>query len=148
MDRSPATDAVVETAAKYFYFSSLSEQSSFAASLKALTDLKHNGWLGPEHKARWIQTLSKWKPRLRTLRSKAWIASSKEAGFILPPDLDINVWMTFLGNGEPTEVEAVLLSKILGFSDDDIAEGLGVTAGTVRYRIGRGLRHLGGYLES
>jgi DNA-directed RNA polymerase specialized sigma24 family protein len=141
-------DAVVETAAKYFYFSSLSEQSSFAASLKALTDLKHNGWLGSEHKSKWIQVLSKWKPRLRGLRSKAWIASAKEAGFILPPDLDINVWMSFLGNGEPTEVEAVLLSKILGFSDDEIAEGLGVTAGTVRYRIGRGLRHLGGYLES
>jgi hypothetical protein len=139
---------VVETAARYFYFSSLSEQSSFAASLKALTDLKHNGWLGIEHKARWIQVLSKWKPRVRSLRSKTWIASSKEAGFILPPDLDINVWMTFLGNGEPTEVEAVLLSKILEFSDNEIADGLGVTAGTVRYRIGRGLRHLGGYLES
>ncbi len=53
-----------------------------------------------------------------------------------------------LSNGEPSEVEAVLLSKILGFSDNEIAEGLGVTSGTVRYRIGRGLRHLGGYLES
>ena len=92
--------------------------------------------------------LSKWKPRLRSLRSKAWVANAKEAGFILPPELDINVWMSFVGQGEPTEVEAVLLSKILGFSDEDIAEGLGVTAGTVRYRIGRGLRHLGGYLES
>lgn len=148
MEEAAATDAVVETAAKYFYFSSLSEQSSFAASLKALTDLKHKGWLGPEHKSRWIQVLSKWKPRLRSLRSRAWVATVKEAGFILPPDLDINVWMSFLGNGEPTEVEAVLLSKILGFSDADIAEGLGVTTGTVRYRVGRGLRHLGGYLES
>jgi len=141
-------DAVVETAAKYFYFSCLSEQSSFAASLKALADLKNNGWLGPEHKERWIQVLSKWKPRLRTLRSKTWVATARESGFILPPDLDINVWMSFLGNGEPTEVEAVLLSKILGFSDDEIAVGLGVTTGTVRYRVGRGLRHLGGFLES
>lgn len=143
-----ATDQVVETAAKYFYFSSLSEQSSFAASLKALTELKHNGWLELEYKSKWIQVLSKWKPRLRGLRSKAWVASAKEAGFLLPPDLDINVWMTFLGSGEPSEVEAVLLSKILGFSDDEIALGLGVTTGTVRYRIGRGLRHLGAYLES
>lgn len=141
-------DAVVETAAKYFYFSSLSEQSSFAASLKALADLKHNDWLGPEHKARWIEVFSKWKPRLRSLRSRAWVANAKEAGFSFPAEIDINVWMSFLGNGEPTEVEAVLLSKILEFSDDDIAQGLGVTSGTVRYRVGRGLRHLGGFLES
>lgn len=148
MENAPATDAVVETAAKYFYFSSLSEQASFAAALKALADLKTNGWLGVEHKSKWIQILSKWRIRLRSLKSKAWIASAKDAGFVLPPELDINVWMTFLGNGEPTEVEAVLLSKILGFSDEDIAAGLQVTVGTVRYRIGRGLRHLGGYLES
>lgn len=143
-----ASEAVVETAAKYFYFSSLSEQSSFAASLKALADLENNGWLETKHKSKWIQVLSKWRTRLRSVRSKAWVASAKEAAFIFPAGLDINVWMSFLGSGEPTEVEAVLLSHILGFTDEEIAEGLGVTTGTVRYRVGRGLRHLGGYLES
>ncbi len=136
--------SVIDTVAKYFYFSSLDEQISFTASLKALTDLKHNDWLDFQHRARWVQVLSKWKPRLKSMRGKA---SAVEKGFVLPKDFDLNSWTSFLAAGESTEVEAVLFSKILNFSEEEIADGLGVTTGTVRYRVGRGLRHLGGYLE-
>jgi DNA-directed RNA polymerase specialized sigma24 family protein len=139
---------VIDMVAKYFFFCSLDEQVSFTASLKALTELKHNDWLGGKDRSRWVQVLSKWKPKLKSLRGKQWAHSPVEHGFSLPKDFDLNAWNHFLNSGEATEVEAVLFSRILNFTEDEIADGLGVTAGTVRYRVGRGLRHLGGYLES
>jgi DNA-directed RNA polymerase specialized sigma24 family protein len=140
-----ASRAVIDTVAKYFYFVSLDEHMSFTASLKALTDLKHNDWLDRRHRSRWVQVLSKWKLKLGSLKGKAW--SENSHGFSPPKDFDLQVWAGFLQTGEATEIEAVLFSKILNFSEEEIAEGLGVTTGTVRYRVGRGLRHLGGYIE-
>lgn len=71
-----------------------------------------------------------------------------EKGFVFPVGFDLSLWISFQSAGDPKEVEAVLLSKVLGFTDDEIAQGLQVTPGTVRYRVGRGLRQLGGYIES
>lgn len=132
--------------AKYFYFTCLDEQVSFSASLKALSELKANGWLS-DH-SRWIQTLSKWKPKLKQMRGRAWPDFSTQRGFAFDPGFDMGAWSNFVNTGEPSEIEAVLFSQILGFRDGEIAMGLGVTVGTVRYRVGRGLRHLGGFLES
>ncbi len=145
VEPSAIKPSVIDTVAKYFYFLCLDEQLSFSASLKALADLRNNGWL--EDKPRWVQTLSKWKLRLKQLRGRPWPGFPEERGFSLPPDFELDAWSVFLSSAEPSEVEAVLLARILGFKDEEIARGLGVTVGTVRYRIGRGLRHLGGHLE-
>lgn len=138
--------SVVDTVAKYFYFFCLDEQVSFTASLKALSELRATG--GLNDRSRWIQTLRKWRPRLKQLRGRAWPDFSNQRGFAFSQDFDMGAWTNFVNTGEPSEVEAVLLSQILGFRDGEIAMGLGCTVGTVRYRVGRGLRQLGGFLES
>lgn len=139
---------VIETVAKYFFFSALDERVSFAASLKVLAELKTKNWIDSSHRARWVETLTKWKPRLATIKPRAWTDTPSDRGFVLPGEVDVSLWASFSTSVEPTEVEAVLLSQVLAFTDEEIATGLGVTIGTVRYRVGRGLRHLGGYVES
>ena len=134
---------VIDTVAKYFYYSCLDEQVSFSASLKTLSEIRANGWM--KDRSRWVQVLSKWKPRLKQMRGKSF---GPNPGIEFESEFDLTAWSNFMTTAEPTEVEAVLLSKILGFRDGEIAQGLGITVGTVRYRVGRGLRHLGGYLES
>jgi hypothetical protein len=140
--------SVIETVAKYFYFFSLDEQITFSASLKALAEIKSNDWLDLKFRSEWIAVLTKWKPRLQYLHKKKWTGFPDEKGISVPKNLDINGWNHFVNNADQVEVEAVLLSRILGFSDQEIAQGLAVSQGTVRYRVGRGLRHLGGFLES
>ena len=71
--------SVIDTVAKYFYFSSLDEQLSFTASLKALSELKSKGWLA--ERSRWVQILSKWKPQLKQLRGRAWPEFKTQRGF-------------------------------------------------------------------
>ncbi|MGE3682470.1 MAG: sigma factor-like helix-turn-helix DNA-binding protein [Bdellovibrionales bacterium] len=143
----PITDSVIDTVAKYFYFSCLDEQVSFAASLRVLSELRGKNQLEIKHRDRWVEVLAKWKQRLPSLHGRAWADKRDQRGFQIPPGFDMGAWMTFIASCEPTEVEAVLLSRLLGFNDEEIAAGLGVTVGTVRYRVGRGLRHLGGFLE-
>lgn len=140
--------SVIETVAKYFFFSCLDEKQSFSASLRVLADLKRNDHLGADHRAQWIATLTKWRSWLNSVPPKDWSPFAEDKGMETPAGIDLHAWSHFLANAEPSEVEAVLFSKILRFSDEDIAAGLSVTVGTVRYRVGRGLRHLGGYIES
>ena len=139
---------VIETVAKYFFFSALDERVSFAASLKVLAEIKSKNWLSEAHRARWVETLTKFKPHLAQVKPRAWSAQSTERGFTLPGEVDVSLWAAFQSSVDPSEVEAVLLSQVLAFTDDEIANGLKVSVGTVRYRVGRGLRHLGGYVES
>lgn len=140
--------SVIETVAKYFYFTSLSEQMTFACSFRVLGELKAQGWMEPGHRDRWVKVLSKWRLKMHKVGPRAWTHLPNERAFTIPDRFNMPAWQNFVENGDPGEVEAVLLSRILGFSDDEIADGLDVTRGTVRYRVGRGLRHLGGYLES
>lgn len=143
----PLTESVIETVAKYFFFTALDERVSFAASLRVLAELKSKNWIDGAHRWRWVETLTKWKSRLGTIKPRAWSDAATDRGFVLPAEVDVSLWASFSTSVEPTEVEAVLLSQVLAFTDDEIAAGLGVTVGTVRYRVGRGLRHLGGYVE-
>jgi len=140
--------SVAEAVVKYFFFLSFDEQISFAASLKVLGELKAGNRLDNDHRSHWVQTVHKWKPRLKKMRGRVWSESPTVPGFILPKDLEVASWVSFMSAAEAEEVEAVLLSRVLGFSDAEISQGLDVTEGTVRYRVGRGLRHLGGYIES
>jgi hypothetical protein len=140
--------SVTDAAAKYFYFISLNERLSFSASLKVLAELKSQNRLDREHRGHWVQTLHKWRSKLAALKPRTWTESPSEKGFLFPDHVDLAGWTSFAHTANFDEVEAVLLSRILGFSDVEISQGLGVTVGTVRYRVGRGLRHLGGYIES
>lgn len=148
MDPALVDPGPMDTIAKYFFFTALDDRISFTASLKVLSELKSKNWLDQSHRARWIQVLTKWKLRVREFKAKDWANTSASAkGFNYPGGLDLSLWISFQSAGKPDEVEAVLLSKILKFSDQEIAEGLNVTTGTVRYRVGRGVRHLGAYVE-
>jgi DNA-directed RNA polymerase specialized sigma24 family protein len=140
--------SVIATVAKYFFFTALDERVGFAASLKVLSELKANNWLDDRHRDRWIELLSRHKLRLRPRDMGEWSAPAGESAFSFSGEIDLSLWVSFQTSAPPEEVEAVLLSKLLGFTDEEIAAGLKVTVGTVRYRTGRGLRHLGGYLDS
>ena len=140
--------SAVDVVAKYFFFHSLDEQISFAASLKTVGDLRARGRMGDAFRPEWIRTLVKGRASLKGLRGRPWPDFSRQPGFLLPDDFDLVAWSHFLSTADASEVDAVLFSKILGFTDEEIAAALDVTLGTVRYRVGRGLRHLGGYLES
>lgn len=144
---SAGETAVTDAVAKYFFFLCFDERLSFSAGLSVLNDLKVRNRLDIEHRSHWVQALHLMKPKLTRVRPRNWSETPTQQGFILPGDFDLSAWVSYMNAADPDEVEALLFSRILAFSDREIAQGLGVTEGTVRYRVGRGLRHLGGYVE-
>ena len=59
------------------------------------------------------------------------------------PSIDLEPWCDFLRETEDEVVLVVILSKILLFKDEDIAKAMKISIGTVKYRLGYGLRCLG-----
>jgi hypothetical protein len=55
-------------------------------------------------------------------------------------------WFEFRKHADREELSAVLWTKILGVSEEALAQAQSLTLGTVRFRVGRGLKHLGQYI--
>ena len=86
--------------------------------------------------------------------NKAWqkfsLSKGKEVhrmpdvpGWQVPKTIDFGLWQEFSRKAEKNELLALVWSQILGFSDEDIAQGLNSSRGTIRHRVGRALRELG-----
>jgi hypothetical protein len=69
-------------------------------------------------------------------------ARAKAAKWQIPKQVDLGPWRQFQKEGDWNEITAVIWNQILEFKTENIALGLEVTTGTVRYRAGHGLRQL------
>ena len=88
-------------------------------------------------------------PKLRPSAPAPVVGVAARKGFLWPDEFDISrLGVVYHVRWIRVRWKPFYFRAFLGFSDQEIAAGLGVTAGTVRYRVGRGLRHLGGYIES
>lgn len=62
---------------------------------------------------------------------------------ILPANSNFGPWFEFQKIADEKDFVAVLYSKILTLPDEEIATGLGVSVGSIRYRVSNGLKNLG-----
>lgn len=69
---------------------------------------------------------------------------SLHSAWQLPEGFDLGPWREFHKNATSEELVTLIWSQILGLSEEDIAAGLSLPEGTVRYRLGRALNKLGG----
>lgn len=139
--------AQAKSIALFFFFCFLDEATAYHATAKTIKKLRgrlERSEVPPDKVAtNLVYTMySEWK-KLRHWKSKGRPSVSYESGWLLPEGIDLGPWKQFQKNSENEEFLAVIWSRILGLSDEDISEGLGVTTGTVRHRVGRGLRVLG-----
>jgi len=63
--------------------------------------------------------------------------------WVLPPALDISIWTRYQKDSADEDIMALLFSLVLGVSDQDLADGFQTSVGTIRYRLGKGVRQLG-----
>lgn len=64
--------------------------------------------------------------------------------WIVPLSLELGPWREFQKNATADEIVSLVWSKVLNISEEKIAEALAISSGTIRYRLGRALRKLGG----
>lgn len=63
--------------------------------------------------------------------------------WVVPPKIDLTVWTRYQKDAPDEDIMTVLFSLVLGISDDDLAEGFQTSTGTIRYRLGKGVRQIG-----
>jgi hypothetical protein len=68
---------------------------------------------------------------------------NQKSKYILPPGISFGAWKQFHKESAQEDLIAIIWSRIIGVEEGKIAQGLGLTTGTVKYRIGKGLRQLG-----
>lgn len=135
----------VRSIALFFFFAFLDDRRALEASAQAIANYKNKKKKKSQHKDAVLivmSTFAIWsKHHLKLNRGNPNF--SAESGWNIPPDLDLGPWREFQKLATQDELLAVIWSKVLGLSDKNIAEGLGISEGTVRYRLGRALRKLG-----
>lgn len=135
----------VRAIALFFYFAFLDDRRAIEASTHALAmcqeklnrnqDLRHNVAIVASTQNIWNRY------KVKMIRGKP--NTSVESGWLIPSGVDLGPWREFQKNSAQDELLTVIWSKVLKISDQDISEGLGITQGTIRYRLGRALRKLG-----
>jgi DNA-directed RNA polymerase specialized sigma24 family protein len=137
----------VKAIALFFFFSMLDEKRAIHASAEAFEVCLRKIEKNPEidKKALLVLATEKiWKQHRRKL-IRGRPQYSLDSGWKLPDNLDLGLWKEFQKSAPEEELLALIWSRILGFSDQEVSAGLGVTEGTVRFRVGRALRKLGSF---
>lgn len=69
--------------------------------------------------------------------------TTPETAWKIPSGLDISIWARYQKDAPDEDIMALLFSLVLKISDDELAEGFQTSIGTIRYRLGKGVRQLG-----
>ena len=142
------SDADTRAIALFFLFSLMEEKVALHAAHKTVAHLKsHTAPDAEVDRDDLIGVLRKMFDQHRKLAPRNQTSAPPDTAWKLPPGMDASAWSKFQKEAGENEIIAVTLSRLLSFSDEDIAAGLGISLGSARYRIGKGVRQLGAILK-
>ncbi len=136
----------IRALALFFFFALLDDRKAIECSVQSMMICQERKKRNPNIKnsVAVIYATSKIWDEVHLKFQRGLPNSSMESGWLVPADLDLGSWREFQKNATNDELQSVIWSKILNYSDLDISEALGLTVGTVRYRLARAYRKLGG----
>jgi hypothetical protein len=138
----------LETIATFFFFAFLDEAVATENALKTAAQFKARlqkrpGATGHEMQSLVVHLTNNAYQSHRKNLAKGHSLLSGEGGWLVPEGVDLSSWKQFHKEAPDNEMLVVLWSQVLGLPDQAISEGIGVTVGTVRYRVGHALQKLG-----
>lgn len=147
------TDFQVQAVSLFFFFSLKEKLNSNYATWATLTQCKKHfrkndpTKINDEEKQAYVvySTYKNWKKysKAKKFDTEEGPHIVIESMFYLPDDIHLGAWNEFMKDSKEDEMLLVIWSKILNISDAAIARGLGLTEGTIRYRVANGLKKLG-----
>lgn len=139
------SDSDVRAISLFFYFVFLDDRKAQeAAGIATDLFLKRSKKIGNSPTGSLIVSCTNqvWqKMRTKIVRGRPTL--SGETGWHPPQGLSLAPWREFQKAAPEEELIALTWSRILRIPDSEIAKGLETSVGTVRYRVGKGLHHLG-----
>lgn len=135
----------------FFLLGFMEERVAIAAASRAIAQLKAEFSDGSSKESEQkrvpvndiiLACRSSWKSHRKQI-PRNQVMETPETAWVVPSNLNIDVWSRYQKDAPDEDVMALLFSLVLGFSDDDLAEGFQTSVGTIRYRLGKGVRQLG-----
>jgi hypothetical protein len=134
--------------ALFFLLSLMDEKQALQAAHKSIAQLKAmNSIDGHDDRADVARVLRKMFDIHRKQLSRNRPTEMSEKVLAFPAGTDFATWQKFYRTSSDAEVTAVILTRILGYPEVAVAEGFNVSAGTMKYRVAKGVRQLGAVLS-
>lgn len=140
-----ANEQLIKEISLFFFFSLLDEEKAFSAAQKTWFSYQDLRKKHPQIKESvlvikaasvvWRQLSSKFQ------KGRPYL--TKDAGWQWPSDLNMGPWMEFQKRSSSDELMTTIWCYIIGYSEPDVAAGLGLSEGTLRFRLGRAIRKIG-----
>ncbi len=129
----------------FFFFVTLNEQRTKELAQKSwfwcLDKKKHNPNMNSEHIV--LLSLHKiWKDLQKEPRT-GLTSFSEEAGWMIPPNIRLEPWKEFQKTASSEEIFITVVALILKFSESILTDVLGLSSGTIRYRLAKTSRKIG-----
>lgn len=134
--------------ALFYLLSLMDEKLALSAAHKSIAQLKAIKPLedGTHDRVEVARILRKGFDAHRKMLSRNRPTEMSEGVLRFPEGTDLATWQKFYRSSSDGEVTAVVLTRILGYAEAEVAEGFNVSAGTMKYRVAKGIRQLGGML--
>lgn len=134
----------------FFFFTLLDDMKAVEAASQAsdLYQLKIKRKQSTSGNVLLIQVIDEVWHKMRARFQRGRPHYSTNSGWVIPENIQMGPWKEFQKLSSEDELIAVTLNLILEFKEDEVASALGITTGTLRYRLGRALRKLGGLSNS
>jgi hypothetical protein len=142
-------ELAIRDIALFFFFCLLDEEKAYGFSAQAADEYHELKRRFPTEKTQVLVVKSThrvWKKQEKKFE-KGRPQITQQMGWTWPSDLNFGPWMEFQKNSVTDEFIISVWSFFLKYSDQEIASGLEMTNGTVRYRLGHALKKLGTYVQ-
>ncbi|GIL18173.1 MAG: hypothetical protein BroJett040_19240 [Oligoflexia bacterium] len=143
-------DSEVRLIGLFFFFALLDDAKAIEAASQAtdLYQLKIKRKPDPNTNILIIQSTQAIWEKVKGRFQRGRPQYSADAGWILPETLDMGPWKEFQKSAPEDELLAVIWRLLLQIPEEDVSQALGISSGTLRYRLGRALRKLGGFSQA
>ncbi len=140
------SDEQVRRIALFFFLSLMDEKAALQASDKAVAQLKSKNESALDDQAL-IRVLWQNFEQSAKQMDRRPARGAPETSWASSSPVSFRPWIKFHQEAGKNELVAVLLSRVLGFKEESIASGLGVSLGTARHRISKGMRLLSAHVK-
>ena len=135
--------------ALFFFYACLDEARAKETASRAADEyerlLKNDPEMDPVQAV--VKASSKVWTLVRARMPRGRPSYANGSGWILPANADLGHWKEFQKSAPEDELLAVIWILILGFKEESVSRALKLTEGTLRHRVGRGVRKLGNQLS-
>lgn len=138
------TDTQAREVALFFLLSLVDQKVALQAAHKAVAQIKALAPVGSNEVSR-IEVagvLKRGFEQHRKLLPRNQPTEMSDTTLVFPEGTDFATWQKFYLQASDAEITSVILVKILGFTEEEVAESFNVSLGTVKYRVAKGVRQL------